>query len=421
MDKTLLKNILIVAVILSLTASLITCALANKEKIKRLVIEENADFYMQPSPRITDNQTKTETSNAESTPGQTKTHETTGTAETEIQVTHIPDETPGPSPKIVMTDEEEMEGSSDEKESSPDNATPAQKDDSNQNAEKDEYRPLVITVTKQSGSASVYLKEIVNDAGKYITVKKTVKKNTYTFTINYKSPGVTQLAFLYDNGRFTLPSYFYIYDVVTTEDGKINGKLAGEYSYSQSKNQYMELSFRHAFVDTSVVHYILKKFGVILIMPTPIPTITPGPSGNSQMTPTAAIETTVKGAVETMVFNEHHSLNSWVISDNYNKKIIKAERLVEIKGDKSTDFKFLFTSLDNPGYTNVCIAHYNSVDGVLLLDEINIFRITVKENGRIDIDKTIFIQRDEDGTFGENQKIVETLIKQFTLNPLINP
>lgn len=419
MDKTLFRNIFIIFVIITLLGSMAVCTMANKDKIVGLFVDKNTEFYSQPSP-------DTDFKNERSFPTLEPVSESASPIPVEEQNTPEPTDIPKPTNTPVPNGTAEptpVFSLSNEGENEPDNSNALEPQPTNENGtqkEKEEDNgPLIITVTKQSGPAAVYVKERVNDIGKYITIDKRVRQNTYTFTISYKATGVTQLAFLYDNGKFSLPSYFYIYDIITSDDGSVKGKLVGEYSYSSTENKYMELSSRHAFVYTGTIVGLLNQFGVKLVMPTQNPTPTPDTS-QQKANPTPEVESVVKGATEIISYTERSPLNTWKMSDEYNKEIISAEPLVIRRLDDANDYRFTFTSLDNPGHTNVCIVHYNTVDGAVIVDDINVYKITVKENGRIDIDKLISIQRDEDGTFGESELIAKQILNQYKLEEILN-
>lgn len=424
MDKTLLKNIFIVAVIVMLIGGLVTCAAVNREKISELFVQKNADFYNQPSPKNNDVPEITEEPTIEPIEEPTEAPETpVQTAEAENEETPMPTSTLEPTPCFTVGHGEESEAPIIEIQETIDweieEGQQEPGDGQEQTAEgtpvTDEktFPPLVITITKQSGSAAVYSKELVEQAGKVVYISRFIKRNTYTFTIKFMKPGKTQIAFIYDNGRFSLPTYFYIYDIVATEEGEVKGTLVGEYAYSASENKYMDVKDKYVYVYEGTIANILNGFGVKLVMPTPTPT--PKPTEDNKPTPTPKSESIVKGAVEYINYIENAPTSEWVMSDEYNKEVFEISSFIETRFDKSKLFQFAVKSLDNPGYTNVCFAHYISVNGMMLLDELNVYKITLNENGRIDIENLVTIQRNEDETFGDLGFVVNQILEQYNL------
>lgn len=424
MDKTLLKNIFIIAIIVLLIGGLVTCAVINREKISELFVEKNPDFYTQPSPNRTDVPEITEEHTAEPTAEQTEEPTEapimpTQMPDVEEAATPAPTQTPEPTPKLTLTHGEETDAPIIEIQENEPVAEETPETDNAKNAEateapkKKQFAPLVITITKQTGSAAVYAKERVAEAGKVVDVSRFIRRNTYTFTIKFKNPGRTQIAFIYDNGRFSLPTYFYIYDIVATEDGQVIGTLSGEYAFSTTENEYMEMKDKYVYVYSGTIASLLEQFGVKLVMPTATPT--PKPQNTNIPTPTPRAETITKEAVEYINYIDNSPTNEWVMSDEYNKEIVEITRLIEPKFNKSILYQFQVKSLDNPGYTNACFVHYINVNGMMLVDEINVMKITITEYGRIEIENLVTIQRNEDETFGELGFMVEQILTQYKL------
>lgn len=289
------------------------------------------------------------------------------------------------------------------------------------------YSPLTLIITKTGGSESGYCKEQLSTKGKYVDIEREVDGNNFKFHFSYKADGKTKVLLLFDDGSFTRPQYFYVYEL-TANGGKVTGKKVGEYAYSAGKKQYMDMMNGRALVDNTEMKNMLSAYGINYTpaTPTPAPTSTPtqtaaptsGPSNTPKptATPTASPTPTpfYSGSWKSITLSTSAQGDKWILSSKYNQNLVSTKSETSSHQDGGTtfyDYKFTFTSKDVPGSTNVCFAYYDNHE----LDALEIYRIVIADNGKMSFDRTRSLARGSDGTFGNNQTEVETLVTQFAL------
>lgn len=289
------------------------------------------------------------------------------------------------------------------------------------------YSPLTLIITKTGGSESGYCKEQLSTKGKYVDIEREVDGNDFKFHFSYKADGKTKVLLLFDDGSFTRPQYFYVYEL-TANGGKVTGKKVGEYAYSAGKKQYMDMMNGRALVDNTEMKNMLSAYGINYTpaTPTPAPTSTPtqtaaptsGPSNTPKptATPTASPTPTpfYSGSWKSITLSTSAQGDKWILSSKYNQNLVSTKSETSSHQDGGTtfyDYKFTFTSKDVPGSTNVCFAYYDNHE----LDALEIYRIVIADNGKMSFDRTRSLARGSDGTFGNNQAEVETLVTQFAL------
>lgn len=289
------------------------------------------------------------------------------------------------------------------------------------------YSPLTLTMTRTGGKEDAYARELSADKGKYITIERSVNGNEYRFDISYKADGSTKLMMLFDDGSFSRPQYFYIYDV-TASGGRVTAKQTGEYAYSAASKQYMDMKNGRALVENSTMVNLLKQFGInyVPVTPSPAPTSTPAPTAAPTSSATNTPKPTTQptdapsptpfytGAWKSITLSTSAQNDKWILSSKYNQSLVTTKAETGSHQDGGTtfyDFKFTFTSKDVPGATNVCFAYYENRE----LDAIEVYRIVIADNGKMSFDRTRSLARGSDGTFGSNQQLAEELATQFGL------
>lgn len=269
MDKTFLRNAFIIIIILAFVGGFVTCAVINKDTITGLFHQNNSDFYTQPVPAPVETKSSFigETALPTEAPTPEPTEEPTPIPTTEPTIEPTPEPTLEPLPEVIVTGGEEIiEDVQDDETQAAETSEPIETTEDNKDKERE---PLMITITVPNKRAEVIVKQKLVHEGKYIDIEEKIENRTHTFIISAKGDAAikTEVLFLYNDNRYDVPAYFYIYEITTSLDGKISGKLIGEYAYSEKENVYIELLNQYDYVYTGTVIMLLEPFGIKLIMP----------------------------------------------------------------------------------------------------------------------------------------------------------